>query len=484
MKKKTCIWMGLLVFPLVVGLACTCGLLPTNSTVNVDPTEESAAVPTEVVIAVEATESIDVDQFLPEATEAIEETNETEEPEETEEVVILPGEELIMFDNMWLQEENEVFVAFFLKNQLSDQALKDIEYKIILLDVDGEEIRTAWNRIHWLSPRQTDAIAYRTVLSSDHSPVDAVTVEYSFKDVVEPEAPLGSLSADMVRLWEGFNNPIATGIIQNTSTTTFTSFRSDIICYDADGAIVGGGTSNHRFIPGQGRVGFNDLVYVYGEVDSVEVFPKLVSGSVIIEDSPTFWDQISVLDEHFFVTRTGGINGGLVLQNNLEDTVLKNTVVLVTYYDEEGYVTTIGYRDINYFLPGGNLGIMPSFLTQSKDAIPTHYEFSVLPGVPVENYELQEDPFTVNEALFKEDDNNYVTVKYTSTYTKPVSELAVFILLYNPEGEIIGGAVSNTEDPIPAGGSGEVDIYVFYSRDLTVSEIKAWLAPSIWTKFE
>lgn len=309
-------------------------------------------------------------------------------------------------------------------------------------------------------------------------------IEYEFDDIFEPDRPGNPLVAETIKVWEGWRNPIITGIIQNNSSSTFTNFRSDILCYDAEGNIIGGGTSNHRFIPGQGRVGFNDNLYLFGEVDSVQVFPKSISGAVEIKEENGLYDQISILDHHFYVTRSGGLNGGVVIQNNLVDTVLKDSYILVTYFDAEGFVTTIGYRDVRYLMPGSILGVMPTFLTQSSEAEPADFELLILPGEPADDYELQEEVFVVNSAVLKEDDANYVTINYTNGYTKTVSEMAVFILLYNDAGEIIGGAVNKTDSPTPPGGSGSDDIYVFYSRDHTVEDIQVWLAPSQFTKFE
>ena len=482
MAKKPSILYLFVLFPILVGLACTCGLLPTGQDAEIPPVDEVVIVPTDVDVVIVATEVIEEDSVLNTETAVPEE--ETNQPVETEQDVVLPGEELVMLNDMWLQEENEVFVGFLLKNQFTDQNLKDISYKIILLDADNNEVRTASSRMDWIFPGQTVGVAYRTTFPADSEPINDVVIEYEFKSYNEPDEFLNPFTTEKIKMWEGVTRPVVTGIIHNNSTTTYTEIRTDIICYNAMGEIVGGANVYHKVVPGLGSVGFSENLYVYGDVDSIEVYPRIVTSSRAREDAEGFRDHISILDDYFYQTQTGGINGGVVIQNNLTDTVLKNSVVVVTVYDDDGYVTTYGYRDINYLMPGSTLGVMPSFNFQPKDVAPSTYEIVVLPGFPDDDYELQDDYFSVNSAVLREDNDNYVIVNYTSSYTKPVSEVAVFILLYNPEGQIIGGAVNKTDDPIPAGGSGEVEIFVFYSREHTVENIEVWLVPSIWTKFE
>lgn len=482
MEKKPSILYLLILFPLLVGLACTCGLLPTSLNEEAPPVEEEVIVPTEVVVEVVPTEVIEEEPVLPTETPIPEE--EPTQPVEAEPDIVPPGEELVMLNDMWLREENEVFVGFELKNQLKDQNLENVSYKIILLDADENEVRTSSSRTDWLFPDQTMGVAYRTTFPADSDPIEAVVIEYEFRSQKDPDGFLNPFSSENVKMWEGTTRPIVTGIIHNNSTTTYSEIRTDIICYDVMGEIVGGGNSYHKVVPGESSVGFSEPVYVYGEVDTIEVYPRIVSSSRAREDAEGFWDHISILDEYFYETQAGGINGGVVIQNNLEETVLKNSVVVVTVYDDDGYVTTIGYRHINYLMPGSTLGVMPSFFFLPKEAEPANYDSIVLPGLPDDDYELQDDYFTVNSAVLKEDNDNYVIVNYTSSYTKPVSEVAVFILLYNSDGQIIGGAVNKTSDPIPANGSGEVEIFVFYSREHTVEDIEVWLVPSIWTKFE
>ena len=90
----------------------------------------------------------------------------------------------------------------------------------------------------------------------------------------------------------------------------------------------------------------------------------------------------------------------------------------------------------------------------------------------------------INSKEITGDYDDYVTVNFTNTYSKSLSEVNVNVLIYDTEGYIIGGGYSWYYDPIPAGGSAEIEIWVDYDQDSSVGSIEAWVSPSYWTEFE
>ena len=99
-------------------------------------------------------------------------------------------------------------------------------------------------------------------------------------------------------------------------------------------------------------------------------------------------------------------------------------------------------------------------------------------------YELTGNPFTVNSANITGDYGSPVTVNVTNNYSKDVSELNVFVLLYNAEGQIIGGGNDSTKEPIPSGDSIDFELLINYSYNEVVDSIETWVEPSNWTEFE
>lgn len=469
----------LAILPLLVGLACTCGMLPfggDGTTVE----EEVVVVITEEVIAEEIfVEETEVEEVFLEET-IVEEI----EVEEIEEVIIQPGEELIGTDLTWLQEDRDVFITFYLKNQYQDMNLEAIEYTIRLFDADGEEIRSQWNTFPWLFAQQTVGIAFRAFMAEDSPPVDSVTFEYSFKNESPADEFEDPFSVEKLKSWEGGSKLVLTGIVKNDSSTVFTDVRINYICYNTQDEVVGGGYTYIDFVPGNNGMGFNALADTYGEVARTEAFPIITYNSKSYEDTPELWASISLLDHAYHENRFGNLMGGMVIQNNLVDTIMKLPIVIVTFVDQDGFVTTYGSQKVPLLFPGADIGLYPFVYSQPQDAATVDYEIFVLPGEPLDGYELDANVFTVDNVVVAGDSDEYAYVTYTNTYSKTATEVDVFVLAYDPDGVIIGGAKSTIKDPISAGASMEAEIYVYYNRDYTVDTMQAWVFPNSWTKFE
>jgi len=190
-------------------------------------------------------------------------------------------------------------------------------------------------------------------------------------------------------------------------------------------------------------------------------------------------------DEYYYLSDPDDIYGGTVIQNNLDDQTLEDAILNVTFYDEEGYVISHGAQGIDYFLPGDTIGVSPYI--DSPDGLPSlsYYETRIFPGEYAEDFELTENVFTVNSTELTGDYQDKVKVNFTNGYTKLVTEVDIFVLVYDASGNIIGGGNTYYDEPTPAGGSGEYEIYVYYDSDeYTVDSIKAWVVPSYWTDFE
>jgi len=75
-------------------------------------------------------------------------------------------------------------------------------------------------------------------------------------------------------------------------------------------------------------------------------------------------------------------------------------------------------------------------------------------------------------------------VNFTNTFSQQASEADIYVQLFNAEGQIIGGGNDWTTEPIPAGGSMDIEVYVSYSENQSVDRIEAWVVPSTFPVFE
>jgi len=216
----------------------------------------------------------------------------------------------------------------------------------------------------------------------------------------------------------------------------------------------------------------------------MEVFPILTYSSDPYEDTADFWGKISIIDQNFYLSSTDHLYGGVIIQSELDDEVLKDVILNVTFYDAEGYVVSHAYHNIDYLMPGERLGVAPYTDDFSDDISLSTFDALVFPGEYAEDFELTENVFPVNSTEIIGDYNSDVKVSFTNAYTKEVNEVDIYVLLYDAGGTIIGGGTGYTDEPTPAGSTGESEVYVYYDDETEVDSIEAWVVPSYWTDFE
>ncbi len=455
MHKNRLFFAFFLIFPLIVGLACSF------------TAKEPVPTQTPIVIPAQAE-----DEPAEVVTEAV------AEPVDTGEL-----QDLVLLDNLfWGQDGGTVVTAFFLHNPNGDQVVEGVEYTVHLYDANGNEITSDYSFVRWIFPGQTFGIVLNFYLDDENTIVDSISVDWEYDSTFAAEGFANPFTTSNTVFWQNGNYPMVTGIINNIDPDTHTNIRANIICYNNAGDIVGGGYTYIDFVPGSDYMGFATYVDAFDSVASVEVFPTFTYSSLQYEGSD-FWSEISILDDYFYSTTYGSLVGGFEVQSNI-DTVLSNSVAVITFYDKDGNITSTGVSYIDLLLPHQTIGISPWVLTPPDNAETDSYDVLVLPGEYESDYELTENPFVVNSTTLTGDYDNYVAVNFTNTYSKQVSELDVYVLLYDADGNIIGGGNDWTTEPIPAGGTMELEVWIDYSDSKTIASIQAWVVPNYWTEFE
>ncbi len=173
----------------------------------------------------------------------------------------------------------------------------------------------------------------------------------------------------------------------------------------------------------------------------------------------------------------------MTIQNTV-DVPLSNSTAYITFYDDNEAVTATAEYNVELLLAGDTIGISPWVSTPPFEAETTTYDILVLPGDYEDDFELTDNPFVIDSAVVTGDYEDYVTVKFTNGYSKTVSEVNVNVLIYDTDGYIIGGGYSWYYDPIAAGESAEIEIWVDYDQSSEIGSISAWVSPSYWTEFE
>ena len=301
-----------------------------------------------------------------------------------------PSDLALLDNSLWVQEDIYVFTAFLFQNPTSDLLFEDVEYTVYLHDAGGNEIANDTSTVRWIFPGQTFGIVFDFYLADENILVDSVSVEWEY-DTAPANGFANPFTISNPIFWENGDYPIVTGVINNNNPDTYTDVNANIICYDSAGEIVGGGTTNIVFVPGDDYMGFASYIDAFDSVASVEVFPTFSFNSVTYEGSD-FWSEISILDDNFYSTTYGSLIGGFEVQNNL-DTTLTDSVANVTFYDKDENVTSMAEFYIDLLLPHQTLGISPWALTPADEAKTDSYDIWILPGEYEPDYELSENPF-------------------------------------------------------------------------------------------
>ncbi len=396
------------------------------------------------------------------------------EPEEIQDLVLLEK-------NYWVQDGADVFTVFFFQNPNASQIVSDLNYTIFLYDADGAQIQSDSDNVLWIYPGQTMGITAVFSLADGSVTVGSVSIDW----VYDMEAANGAqfpFTVERAVFWQNGDTPMVTGTVSSSSENTYTDLRANIICYDANDQIVGGGVGNLEFIPGGDYLGFAAYVATYGDVTRVEVYPAFTYFTTYYKGDD-FWSEVGIVDDHFYADDFGILQGGLVIQNNL-DTVLENSLVYVTFYDEAGNITATATQTVDILFPNDSLGLSPWALTPPEGAVTSSYDVLILPGNYHDDYELDKNPLYINEVTLTGERNDTVTVKFGNTYDKQLSEADVFVLVYDADDNIIGGGSDWITDPIPAGGSAELDVRVEYGEGEAIDHIEAWAYPNHYTTYE
>ena len=463
MKKKWFKIAFLMVLPLIVGMAC------------------QLSNPLSLIFN-KATEEVLVDGGSEGSDTTITEPVGAEEIVENLEPVTGEEQDLVMLaEDFWIQEESSIYLAFYFYNPNIDILFEDIEYTIYLYDANGSELTTYTSSLRYLFPQETFGLSEIVYLDDEIVTVESMEIEWTYlsgavEDFTNP------FTVENVTYWENDDFPMVSGKVVNTSSDTYTYILANVICLDSDDQIVGSGYTTIQFVPGNDFMGFSTYVDVFDEVSSVEVYPTYTYSSYYYVGDE-FWSEISIPEDNFFLDDYGYVVGGMVIQNNI-DVPLSNSIAYVTFYDDNDAVTAVSAYTLELILPGDTVGIAPWASTPPAGSETTSYDILVLPGDYEDDYEVSDNPFQINSAEITGDYNDYVTVNFTNEYSKSASEVNVNVLIYDTDGTIIGGGYSWYYDPISAGGSAAVDIWVDYDQNSSIGSIVAWVYPNSWTEFE
>lgn len=340
-------------------------------------------------------------------------------------------------------------------NHMPRTTLRDIQYELISLDSAGNRLSSAVGEIRYIFPSETTGIVWEGTVRPLEI-VESIEVRVHSARADEKQKKGQPFRVSTPALFIGTQQAIMTGWLSNTDAATYTNVQLSAIAYDASGVILGGGSSQMEFVKGKDKVGVSiPASHLTGTVTRVEIYPSLGPASAVLKDG-NWWKAVRVEQWNLVRDVHNQLAGGAEL-TNLTDQLLVNSFYIITAYDDQNQVNWVEKGPIDLIWPNESTLFSPGILQAPTDSMPTHADLLIVPGefgdFPLQYNPLSTSQLGVSDAEFPATGSANVISNLNSN----LSEAFVTMLIYNTEGQIIGGGRQSC-GPIPANGSLKVNI--------------------------
>ncbi len=422
------------------------------------------------------------DQIAPEAQVQITSKPDPEPDPEPDQIrdlldLLIPtGDELKSGKSYFNQEQNVLVSVFELENVNTQYAVTDVYSLVHAFDANGTELKTATNYIDFLLPGEKTMVVSDLWLAEGQV-TDSVTIdwEYSLSKNVNAESPLQTQSP-RVFYNESLEAYTITGVISNSSPSTYLEFQVNAVGYNNTGEIIGGGYTYITHVPGNNKVGFRLPGYFEEEPASIQFFPGK-SLMTIDEDISDLHQNLQIFDSNY-IRYQSEMGGGFIIKN-VGNQVINRFDTYLTFYDQDGSTCEVSISTGNLIFPGETSGFssFSSLLPQGCN----FGEFELI-IIPIESigYELSNNPLKTENIQYVSGNFPMVTMTIINTYSKSINDAGVSVLLFNDKDEIISGGLAYV-DAIPANGTAEASVYVTSIGEEEPARIEAYPALTTWT---
>lgn len=177
----------------------------------------------------------------------------------------------------YVQERQQVTVAYVLENPNADAAFTRITARIVLHDAAGSALLAQQQTVDVLLPGERLG-SVQVVSAPADTPTRSVSIEIvAARPSRQPPEPLFTAEETSYTAVRGAGR--VTGRIRNPHEVTFEKLRLVAVAYDRGGAIIGGGTAVLNHLPAKG-VGAADVpVKTAAPPARVELFATFTSAS-------------------------------------------------------------------------------------------------------------------------------------------------------------------------------------------------------------
>jgi hypothetical protein len=367
------------------------------------------------------------------------------------------------------QDGIEVGYAFLVENPNPGLSFEDSQYQVAAFDANGTVIDTDSGYLTVLLPGQTLGVA-NSMYVDEGVTVASIDVQLNAGDA-EATDPLPTFSVDSISYYPDEYFSSVTGLVTSPYNRAFEDVRVSAVLYNEAGDIIGGGFTYLDFILANDSAGVEFSVTSAGDVASYELYPSISGLSMLGSEPqiPSGAAEPNLLNYGFGQSESqAGI--GLIVENPNDNYSLESSKYHVTAFAADGTVlgTEEGY--ITVLLPGQTLGVGADLYPKGDAAID-----SVVVRIMAGKY-VDAEPiatFTSDNAVYMAD--RYfpqVTGLILSPYSTDVTDLRVSAILFDGDGNIIGGGYTYL-DFVPANGQAAVEVSVTSSGTPATSVLYA-----------
>jgi hypothetical protein len=395
----------------------------------------------------------------------------TEVPDEPTKQPLTEPEALKIEKQGFGQDERDLAYAFLLRNPNPGRAVEDSRFQVAAYDSEGTVVDTDSGYIEVVFPGETVGIA-GTMYLDEGVTVATVEVQILEGDPVVTD-PIPSFGAESVVYTADEYSERVTGIIVNPFDIPLQGLKVAAVLYDADGDIIGGGYTYLNFVLSNDRTGVElSVTSAKGAtIDSVELYAT-VSGLTFFmeaEELPEDANGVELL-KFGFGQNDSSVGYGFLLENPNPNYAIESSQYHVTAFAEDGSVLAVDEGYLSLLLPGETLGVAGEIWLNTDDEV-ARAEVQVLSGDFIESEPI---PFFTSEKVtyLPDEWSPQVTGQIVSPFNKDVTNIRVYAILYDADGEIIGGG-STYADFVPANGKAAVQVYVESAIEPATAELYA-----------
>lgn len=335
------------------------------------------------------------------------------------------------------QNDRSIGYSFLVENPNVGLAFEDSQYQLAALDESGAIVDTDSGFIALLLPEQKLGIG-GTLFVEEGVTVSSIEIQLNAGSPQSTES-IPNFTVELPTYIPGDFFSYVNGIIQSPYNRTFSDIKVSAVVYNAEDQIIGGGFTYVNFILANERTGVSVSVESSSDVARVELYPVLSGLSLFREnnDIPENTESLSLINEGFGQDERSAGYGFLIENPNIGHTI-ENSQYRITFYSADGTVLETDEGYINIILPEQTLGIGGEIYLDESQVVD-----SIETQILAENYietseelpQLTSENVTYSQGSFSSEVTGFIT----SPYSQDITNLLVSAILFDENGNIIGG---------------------------------------------